>query len=176
MAAPIKPALVKAFGFDGWGFATAVADLSAPKLTEIQATSGLTISCMLFREQEGITPSTEKVTLPALLCETTQYEAIGTTTYSMADLTVSFNPQAASGTDGKKAWETLLEALTGVLWRRQGIASNVDTAIGQFLDLAPIEIGPRTPTKTGTGSDAVYAFTASIGITGKPQFNKAIVA
>jgi hypothetical protein len=175
MAAPIKPALVRAYGNDGWGFVTAVANPSAPTLTEIQAATGLTISCMLFGEQEGVSATTEKVTLPRILCETEQFEANGPTTYSMSDLMVSFSPQAAAGSNGKKAWETLVEGATGFLWRRQGIPATDDTAVGQFVDLVPIEIGTRTPTKTGTGADGVYAFTAPTSVTGAPTFNVAIV-
>lgn len=176
MAAPVKPALVKSFGKDSWGFAVAVNDPDAPTTTELTAVTGINLSCMLFREQEGLTGATEKVTLPALLCETTQYEANGPTTYSMSDLQASFNPQGAAGSDGKKAWEALQEGAVGYLWRRQGITSTDDIAADQFVDLVPVELGPKTPGKTSTGADGAYSFTMPVSVTGKPTFNVAVVA
>ena len=176
MAAPIKPALRKAFGKDAWGFVPAVADIDAPALAELTATGGFNLSCSLFGEQEGVSASTEKVTLPRLLCETETYEVNGSTTFSMADFQISFQPQAASGSDGKKAWETLADGISGFLWRRQDVDAPDDLAAGQFVDVIPVQLGTKTPTKTGTGADGVYAFTQPASITGKPAFNVAITA
>lgn len=174
MATPIKPALVRAYGNDSWGFAPTIADVNAPTLLELNAASGLNLSCMLFAEQDAMTVNQEKVSLPRRLCETTQYEVTGSTTYSMSDLQVSFDPQATSGSNGKKAWETLTEGATGYLWRRQGVSATADLATGQFVDVVPVKIGARTPGKTGSGADGVYSFTAPIAVTDTPVFNKAI--
>jgi len=176
MAAPIKPALKRAFGNDSWGFVLAVADIQSPVLTELTATAGFNLACSLFGEQEGITTTTEKVTLPRILCETDVYEVNGPASHSMADLMVSFDPQAAAAADGKKAWETLADNINGFLWRRQGVPAVNDLAVGQFVDIIPVQLGTKTPTKTGTGADGVYAFTVPASITGRPAYNRAIVA
>jgi len=176
MAAPIKPALKRAFGNDGWGFVTAVADVNAPSLTELNAVSGFVLSCSLFGEQGDPTANQEKVTLPRVLCETQQYEVNGTVTYAMPDLVVSFQPQAASGADGKKAWETMTDGINGFLWRRQDVAATTDLAVGQFVDIIPVQLGTKVPGKTSTGADGVYSFTQGASITGAPAWNKAIVA
>lgn len=176
MAAPIKPALKKALGNDAWGFVTAIANISAPTEDELTAAGGFNLSCSVFGEQDGVTATTEKITLPRLLCETTQYQSNGATTYEMADLMVSFQPQAAAASDGKKAWETMDDGIDGFLWRRQGVASSTDITAGQFVDIIPVQLGTKTPTKTGTGADGVYAFTQPASITGAPSFNVAVVA
>ena len=175
MAAPIKPALKKAFGNDAWGFVPAVGSISAPTVAELTAVGGFNLSCSVFGEQDGISSTTEKVTLPRLLCETTQYQNNGTTTYEMAELVVSFDPQGAALSDGKKAWEALTDGISGYLWRRQGVASSTDLTTGQFVDVIPVQLGTKTPTKTGTGAEGVYAFSQPASITGKPSFNVAIV-
>jgi hypothetical protein len=175
MAAPIKPALSLAYGRESWGFAPAVANPGAPALTELNAAAGLNLSCMLFGEQEGATADTEKVTLPRLLCETQQFQANGSTTWTMADLQVSFDPQAAASASGKKAWTTLLNGTSGYLWRRQGIDATTDLVTGQFVDLFPVSIGQRVPGKTGTGADGVFSSTHPISITGAPTLNVAVV-
>jgi hypothetical protein len=175
MAAPIKPALTTAYGKEAWGFAPTLTSTTAPSLAELNAAAGLNISCMLFGDQGGLDASTDKVTLPRRLCETEQYQANGSTTYSMADLTVQFDPQGAAASNGKKAWETLLPGTTGYLWRRQGGLATADLAVGQFIDIIPVELGPRVPTKTGTDADGVFAFTSPVSVTNKPTFNVAVV-
>lgn len=176
MAAPIKPALVRAFGNDSWAFVPAIADVTAPTTAELTAATGFNLSCSLFGEQEGMGASTEKVTLPRRLCETETYESNGPTSYSMSDLQVSFDPQAASGADGKKAWEALDDNATGFLVRRQGVTSTEDFAAGQFVDVVPVQLGVKVPTKTSTGADGVYSFTQAVSITNTPEFNVAVAA
>lgn len=176
MATPIKPALKTAFGKDAWGFVLVVADILIPKVTELDAIAGFNLSCSLFGEQEDATGDTEKVTLPRLLCETDTYEFNGSTKFAMGNLSVSFDPQAASGSDGKKAWETLTNGATGYLWRRQSLAASTALAVGQFVDILPVQLGTKVPGKTSTGADGVYNFTQPVSITAAPAWNKALVA
>lgn len=175
MAAPIKPALVRAFGNDSWAWVPAIANVAAPTALELEAATAFNLSCSLFGEQEGLTASTEKVTLPRRLCETETFESNGPTAYSMSDLQVSLSPQAASGADGKKAWESLDDNAAGFLVRRQGKAATDVFAAGDFVDVVPAQLGVKVPTKTGTGADGVYAFTVAVSITDTPEFNVAVV-
>lgn len=176
MATPLKPALKTAFGKDSWGFVLAVANIQTPTLTELNATAGFNLSCSVFGEQEGVTGTTEKVTLPRLLCETTTYEVNGSTNFSLADLVVSFDPQAASSADGKKAWTTLVNNASGFLWQRQGVDATADLAAGQFVNVFPVQLGTKVPGKTSTGADGVYSFTQPASITGLPAFSVAVTA
>ncbi|KAB2807986.1 hypothetical protein F9L07_25285 [Pimelobacter simplex] len=176
MAAPIQPALKRAFGNDSWGFAPAIADILIPKVTELNAASGFNLSCSLFGEQGDPTSNQEKVTLPRVLCQTQQFEVNGAVTYAMPDLIVSFDPQGAAASNGKKAWETMVDGIAGFLWRRQGVTATTDIAVGQFVDIIPVQLGIKTPGKTGTGADGVYSFTQGASITGAPAWNKALVA
>lgn len=176
MAAPLKPALVQAFGAESWLWVPAVDDITAPAVTEIEAAAGINLSCSIFGEQEGISATTEKVTLPRLLCERETYESNGPTTYSMADLQISFSPQGAAASDGKKAWEALDDYATGFLIRRQGIDGTTVVATGEFVDVIPAQLAKKVPTKTGTGADGVFSFTVAASITGAPAFNVAVVA
>lgn len=178
MAAPIKPQKKTANGKDTWWLVPTVADLDAPTATEVNSATGLNITCFLLAEQEGVTSTTEKVALARLLCETTTTEGIGETTWSLSDIQGVFDPQAASGSDGKKAWELVKDGFTGVAIRRQGVVSvtDADVTAGQFVDAIPVEFGPATPGKSSTGTDGIYTFTASAAITGTPSFNVAVVA
>lgn len=178
MAAPVKPKKTTANGKDTWWLVPAVANMASPKKTEIDAAGGLNISCFLLAEQEGITSTTEKVTLARLLCETTTTEGIGETTYSMADVQGVFNPQAASGSDDKKFWELVKDGFTGYAVRRQGVKANVEATVtvGEFVDVMPIEMGRAAPGKSATDASGIYTFTAAVAVTGTPKFNVAVVA
>lgn len=179
MAAPSKPQLVTANGKDSWFFVPAVASKTAPTAAEVNAATGLNISCFLWSDFEGLSSSTGKVTLPRLLCELNTYEANDVTSFTVADLDFAFAPQAASGSDGKKAWEKFKAGgLSGFLIRRQGITADSATpeaVTGQFVDVMPVDIGKAVPGKTSTGADGVYRATAPVAITGEPAFNVAIV-
>lgn len=176
MAVPTKPPLKQAYGNDSWGFVLAVASITAPTLLELNASTGFNLSCSVFGDsQEGFTATTEKVTLPRLLCETTQYQVNGSTTYEMADLTISFDPQGAPASVGKKAWETMVDGIAGFLWERQGVTGTADLATGQYVNILPVTLGVKTPIKTSQGADGVFAFTQPVSVTSKPAFNVAIV-
>lgn len=178
MVAPTKPQLVTANGKDSWFFVPAVANKTAPTALEINAGTGLNISCFLFAEFEGVTSSTGKVTLPRLLCEINQYEANDVTTFTSADLDFAFAPQGAAASDGKKAWDKFKAGgLSGFLVRRQGIVADSATpeaTVGQFVDVIPVDIGKAVPGKTGTDSAGVYRATAPVAITGEPAWNVAV--
>ena len=122
MATPLTPAGVKTFGKETWTFVPAIADKNAPTVAEVTATEALHLQGFIYADgAEGMTVSTNKPQSPRRLIQTETYESLGTTTYAMGDVTYLVDPQAASGTDGKKAWETLTEGTTGFLVRRFGI-------------------------------------------------------
>lgn len=177
MVAPVKPQLVTSNGKDTFWFVPAVASKTAPTALEVNAVTGLNISCYLWADYEGPTGSTGKVTLPRLLCELTQYEANDVTTYSLSDISFAFAPQAIAGSDGKKAWEKFKSGADGFLIRRQGIRSDLDVAVtvAQFVDVIPVSIAEAFPGKTSVGADGVYMGTAAASINGKPEWNVAVV-
>lgn len=178
MAAPIKPQKVTANGKDTWWLVPTIADITAPTDAEINAALGLNVTCFLLAEQEGVTGTTEKVALARLLCETSTTEGLGDTTFSMADMQIVFDPQAASGSDGKKAWELIQDGFTGYAVRRQGVKSGDDADVtdGQFVDVVPIETGIAIPGKSSTDAAGIYTATTAVAITGTPEFNVAVVA
>ena len=175
MAAPTKPSLISAFGRESWTFLIAVADKAAPTAIELEAATGFNLSCSVFGEQEGMTATTEKVTLPRRLCETVTYESNGPTSFSMADLMVSYDPQGAPASAGKKAWETMTDNLNGFLVQRLGKAGTSVFIAGDYVNVVPVQLGVKVPTKTSTGADGVVAFTQAVAITDTPAFAVVVV-
>lgn len=178
MAAPIKPAKKASLGRDSYWLVPAIADLSAPTATEVNAATGINITCFLLNDQEGLTGTTERVTLPMLLCETSTSEGIGTTTFSMADLRIVLDPQADSSHNDKKAFEKIRDGYTGFVVRRQNVDALSDGAVatGQFVDAAPIQIGLAIPGKSSNDASGIYTATAAVAVTGTPALNVEVVA
>lgn len=172
----LNPVKKRSFGNDSWGWAPSVANLLLPKITELQATGGFNLSCSLLRDQEGLSASTEQVTLDAVLCEMESFQVQGTTTYSMPDLRISFDPQGDDESDGRLAWETLEDGAEGVLWRRQGKRATTDLAIGDRVDLVPASLGIKIPGKSSNEAAGIYVFTQTASIVSAPKFQKKIVA
>lgn len=179
MAEAIKPQKVQAHGNDSWFWAPAIADMSAPTAAEINAVTGLNLSCYLLSEQEGVTSETERVTLPRVLCETSTEEGKGEQKFSLSTLQVVFDPQAATGSAGKKAWEMFKDGANGFLIRRQAVKADSDAPeaiAGQFVDVMKVETDEAVPDKTSTGAEAIYAAKTNVFLKGKPKFNVAVAA
>ena len=177
MAAPVTPAKKLSNGKDTWWLVPTIADMSAPTVAEVNATTGMNLAGSLLSDFEGVTSSTDKVSIARVLAETTETEVNGATTFSSSDMQITFQPQAASGDDGKKAWELTENGFVGFAVRRQDVAASTgDTTAGEFLDIVPVELSRPIPGKTTTGPDGIYIFTSSVSVTGTPKFNKAVVA
>lgn len=176
MAAPIRPASSKSYGREKWQFVPTIASIVAPTITEINAVSGLDISCMLFEPSARPTASTNLVDRERRICDTVTFQQVGTTTYAGGEMIAAVDPQAAAASDGKKAWEKFVEGTTGFLVRRLGILVATDFAAGQFVDVFPVEFGVPVPGTVGDGEARENSFSVTFAITSTPAFIKAIAA
>lgn len=176
MAAPIKPQKVTANGKDSWFAAPAIADMTAPTVTEGNAASGINFSCFLLAEQEGVTSTVEKIRLARLLCETSTTEGLGEQSWSLADIQGVFDPQAAADSDGKKAFEFFRDPWSGFFLRRQAvIATTGDLVADQFVDVFKVSTSKATPGKTANDASGIYSFTAGVALEAV-EFNVEVVA
>ena len=177
MAAPINPGSTKTFGKEKWAYVVTIANTSAPSVgTEIGAASSLDISCFLYDDFDRPSKSTNTVSKKRRVCDTVVYQQIGTTTYGGGELTYSVDPQAAAGSNAKKAMEKLPAGTVGYLVRRLGLDVNTDFAAGQFVDVFPIEVGPQLPGNMGDGESAEAGISQTFVITAAPAFIKALAA
>lgn len=176
MAAPVRPAGVKAFGKEKYVFVPTIANVAAPTLAEVTGASSLDLTGYLYVEGfDGVTADTGRVTAPRRLSDTTTFESMGTTSYTISDLTYAFDPQAAALSNGKKAFEKLPEGTTGYLVRRRGIDRNTDMATGQFVSVFPVAFGAQTEVLTSTDEAGEVAIRQGAAITNTPTANVALV-
>lgn len=139
----IVPTGVKVQGNVKLAAVMAIADRAAPKLTEVNAASSLDLSGALAADGWSPSVNQPKGNPPRRLFTRKQFEQFGATTFSLGNLRYVVDPQAAAGSPGLKAWETLVPALTLFFIARLGVDAKVDFAIGQFVDVWPATLGDR---------------------------------
>ena len=177
MAAPIQPNGVNVQGAVKVVWVQTLTNPASPSLAEVNASSSLDVSLMLYEGgwQPGVTAN--KVSAKRRLASRKVYEKFGVTTDTLADLQYSVDPQAATGSNGKKAFETFAEGSTGYFVERLGLdASTTDMAVGQFVNVYPVVLGPRTISGDTADEAAEFQVTQPVGITGSVNQNKALVA
>lgn len=177
MTAPITANKKVTMGRTTWWAIPTLTSQTSPAITEINSASGLNVTGFLLAEQDGLQQSTGRTTMPRLLLETVTTETTEPTTFTLPTLRFLWDPQAASGTNDKKAWALLGGGFTGFLVRRQNVVNSVSDACvaGQFVDSVAVLANLGAPMETGSGSDAIYVFDVDFSVTGNPVFNKACV-
>lgn len=164
MVAPITPAKKLSNGKDHIWLVTTLSSTTSP--TAVQINAGLNVTGVLLADWDGLTATTDKVTLPRVLLETSTTEVNGETRVSAADMQFTFQPQAATGTDGKDAYELVKNGFTGYLVRRQDVLNTTSDAVvaAQFVDVLGIDITTAIPGKTTSGPDGIYIVTVPVSI------------
>lgn len=174
----VMPDGVPSLGNVSTRFALSIADKTAPKLTELNAAFPASLDISGYLQAKGWKPGQDvgKGTPPRRLGQRTQYERFTTTTQKLDDLQYVISPQAAAATEGKKAYETLTEGLNAFFAERLGLdAETVDLALGQFVNIIPITLGPRIILAEDDENGDVMVMQA-VSIRGKRIDNVAIVA
>jgi hypothetical protein len=165
MVAPITPAKKLSNGKDHIWLVTTLSSTTAP--TAVQISAGLNVTGVLLADWDGLSATTDKVTIPRVLLETTATEVNGETRIGAADMQLVFQPQAVGGSAGKQAYELVKNGFVGYLVRRQDVQSTVSDAAtaGQFFDVLGIDITSAIPGKTTSGPDGIYIATVPVSIT-----------
>jgi hypothetical protein len=183
MAEPTRPEPAKTFGRENYIFIPTIAAAAAltPTVAEATAASALDITRVVFEGGEPtLNANTERVELDARAGDDEVYEHIGRTKYEGGDLMGAWDPQAAALSDDKIGWEQFLNTsgnVTGFLAKRENIVRADAIVAAQRLSyVIPVEFGPPTPTKQGSGSAAQAAFKVTFAVTGAPKFDVAVLA
>ena len=126
---------------------------------------------------EGWAPGQDvaKGSPPRRLSERTQYERFSTTTQQLGDLRYVINPQGAAASEGKKAYETLTEGLSGYVVERLGVDADATWTAGQFVNVIPAVLGPQLIVGD-TDENGDYTVMQPVGVRAARTDNRAIVA
>lgn len=150
-----------------------IADTAAPKLsTEIDAATSASLEC-LMTEKFSPDASFDRVSMRRA-CSATVRERAGSRTRTIADIVAVYDPQAALTTALNAAYKSLAPLALGYLVVRWG--KHVDTAwaVGDKVDVYPVEVGYRT--KVAGADNEELTFKAGIVIRGDVKEDVAIVA
>lgn len=169
MTAPIRPAPASLYHAENWIFIPSGGIASAaliPTAAEVNAGSALDLTNMLFADTGMPTQSTNRVTQERRLGDATLYEAIGAGTVAGGDLHYAYDPQAAAGSNGKKAFEKFTATGTsGFFVQRLGVDNATTPVATQFVNVYPVSIGASFPARAGDGETAQAGMTASYAVT-----------
>lgn len=174
MAEPLRPAATKMHGRENWIFVPTIANINAPTALEINGASALDITSIAFASTGKPSQSTNRVTAERRFGDTRVFEFIGDTTVTGGDMLYAFGAQGAAGTDGKKWFEKIPEGTTGFLVQRMGVARATTPAVGQFVNVFPVEFGPSFPTVAGDSESSEAAMTVAFAVTSAVAINAAI--
>lgn len=158
-----NPATKVARGNISIGLATAVADISAPKLTEINTGTGL--ECALTNMNGSSSSDSQAIDW---LCDPASEQIPGSVTHSMDDLLIKATGQADA---------TLVTALkigdVVYVWRRDGVDRKTAPAVGDFIWVWKVVITSIDPAEA---TNAYIAINAHVSVLARSKTAIALVA
>jgi hypothetical protein len=179
MAAPIKPRQHTALKKTRFWAVPAIADDVAPKITEVNASGSFYFTCFVPEDYGGgWTPTFNKGAGLRLLCSGSTPETLNPTTFAGNDIVVVVDPQADASDNDKKAFEFFRDGFTGKLVRSLNVANDLSDAVtlGDFVDVAPVDITPMFTDLSSTDANGVFVARAGVAITGDVTTNVEVVA
>lgn len=144
--------------------------------SDINDATTVNVSCYMYSGGVG-TETTNKGTRPRRLCTTKEFQAFGSTTYEVTDLSYGYDPQKADN-DPANAAKTALESGTKVVIAvRKGLdAEDAAYAASQRVDLWYVELGPQNRGVTGDGEFDEYAISQPVTVYREPDYDVVIAS
>ncbi len=173
----IYPEATQVFGQTSVAVVQTMANPAAPDLsTDLQASSTVNVSCFLYSGGVG-TSTTNKGEAPRRVCTKSVLQNFGQTTYEVSDLVYTYDPQAALSTNDNKARQALTEGSEVYLIVRRGLdAQDTPFAVGQYVDVWKVRLGPQNKTQTGDGEFDEFSITQTVVAIAPPVEDVQIVA
>lgn len=172
------PEAVKAQGNHSVTVVQTLPDSDAPKLTEVNGTGSINVSCFLFGTGGfAATSTTNKGEAPPRLCTTETFQEFGNTSYEISDLQYVYDPQGDPTEDANRAMAALTPGTEVYLIERLGLdAKTAPYAVGQKVNVHHVRVGPQNRTKTGDGEFDQFSITQSVIHIEPPVYDVALVA
>ncbi len=153
-----------------------LANPAAPKLTEMGASA--TAALNLGYALRGFAPGGDQGSSDDIrLASTVTFENPGRFKPTLDDITYVYDPQAATGTASNKHYETLKNGVKGYLIDRRGVSATTAAAIGQIVDVYPIQFGAQRRVAVDPSQEGgKFEIIQKPFIVGQPQYDVALVA
>lgn len=150
MALYVPPG-VTAEGFVSVFFVPAIANPDQPKLTEINATGSLNISCYLAKDGFGVTPEQETAT-DERFCSKQVFESLGKIKETFDDLVYVYDSQNPTSLTNK-AYTVLAPGTSGFFVVRWCKDNEIAWAVGDKVDVYPVQVGAQGKQKPEANSN-----------------------
>ena len=173
MAAPTRPASVKAFGTEKIIFCPT----ESASIAVLGGSTALDVTKMWFDSAARPDATANMAQSPPRVGDIESYEFVGQTQWTLGEVRYQHSPQGAAESDGVKAFEKTPPGTTGFLYFRRGINRDTDlAATTQKVDRYPVEAGPQVPIKEGDGEGSEWGIKQAFAITGPPAFGVTLTA
>lgn len=159
------PEFVTAEGNVKVAFVPAIANLAAPTVAELTATGAVDITCYLPETWGGITADQAKGE-QRRMCSKESFETLGRIKRAVADLTYTYLPQSPDTDAANKVKKALATGVNGFLVTRYGPDATDAFAVGDVVDVLPIEAGAQNKNTGGSDEFAPLTITQGISATG----------
>lgn len=176
MAAPYRPNSVKQFQAENWYWVPAIADITAPKLTELAAAGAIELTGYVYTDIARPTRNTNLVSRERRLADPSQFQQVGSGTYTGGALNYALDPQAASGTTDRKVWDAFENGAQGFFVQRVGVDVDTALAVGQNVSVFPVDVDEGVLIPEGQDDSAEAAATNTYTVTSPPARLVALVA
>lgn len=155
-------------------FVPAIANIMAPKLTELNAASALNLSCLLY----GFAPGVDQASVAKVrYCYETEVEQPGVAKYTIPDITYDYDPQAITSADPYKHYAAMAPGTLGYLVDRRGFGKDQALAVGQIVDVYPVILGVRKREAIDpTAEGETLRVTQKVFVRADPALDVALVA
>lgn len=161
------PAAALTAGMTTIGDAPAVADILAPKVTELMASTTFQCATEAFGSSTNVSKTSRK-----MICNKTASEKVGTRTYQMETLTVMYgNPQTANA-----FIETMVLDSVHYFWVRPGKDDTTDVAVADKVQIikASVDAVDLRPISTADGDE--YAAVIQVSVLDRTPMLVAVTA
>lgn len=150
----------------------AIADTTAPKLTELEAAGAVDISCYLT--SDGYTTSLDQqVISDERLCSTETFEQPGRVSRTLS-VTYIDNTNSPNEATANKAKDTLVPGSVHYVVVRRGKAFDTALAVGDKITVTPVKAGQYDD--VAPEANSVLKTTQKLFITERTQSDVAVVA
>lgn len=166
------PESVKAKGRVRLDFLPSIADLDGPTVAEF--TAGTYIGRHLMPGWQGPTGNQESET-DGRFGFTDDFERAGITSWVLAELTYTYDPQGDLDPEADAVRQALTEGLTGFASLRYGPEAETAIAGTQKVDLYPIECGVQNKPTAGESASSPLVIVQRLFVTG-PRIADAVIA
>lgn len=164
-----QPMSVESNGTVRVDFVTTIANLQAPKLTELNAVSSLDLSCYL--SGDGLTTDTTQNTIEdRRLCNKQTFERPGSLSRAL-ELQYVYNPEEPTDDEARI---TLQSGVKGFIVIRWAVDADQPYAVGDMVDIYPVVMGAQR--KQTPGENSVHKITQKPFVTGAMAEDVLVVA